>query len=269
MPNICLVNTGFPTNGSTSRSVAKTRSLWSQGKQLRIYFLNGTSIDQNTFLTAVRAWLFDAYNQQRTSLSYTVVAANQQSDIRVFFANNGVSWSYIGTEANGVAQNEPTLHLGNGDLDNAIHEFGHALGLLHEHGNPAANIQWNRQALYELGDRIGWTNQMIDEQIIARYDPRNVSYTDFDRLSAMIYPIEPGWTLDGFSQQRNLQPSPTDLEFLMQLYPIGTTTNTNTNTSTTNTGTTDTMMMMEDNSTTKSGGAGLAIAALIALIAIR
>ncbi len=29
-----------------------------------------------------------------------------------------------------------------------IHEFGHALGCVHEHSSPAATIPWNRDAVY-------------------------------------------------------------------------------------------------------------------------
>lgn len=30
-----------------------------------------------------------------------------------------------------------------------IYEFGHALGLHHEHQSPTANIQWNKEKVYE------------------------------------------------------------------------------------------------------------------------
>ena len=31
-----------------------------------------------------------------------------------------------------------------------VHEFGHALGCIHEHQSPAATFQWNKEAVYAV-----------------------------------------------------------------------------------------------------------------------
>jgi len=56
------------------------------------------------------------------------------------------SWSHIGTEANEIEPRQPTMNLGwlSGLTDAVsdtergviLHEFGHVLGLLHEHQSP-------------------------------------------------------------------------------------------------------------------------------------
>ena len=56
----------------------------------------------------------------------------------------GFSRTYIGTRANG-RPTEWTMNLDPTNVNRVIvlHETGHALGLLHEHLNPDANIEWD------------------------------------------------------------------------------------------------------------------------------
>jgi hypothetical protein len=66
--------------------------------------------------------------------------------IRIAFDPNGGSWSYVGKENTSIAADKPTMNLGwlDGSSDTItddehgviLHEFGHAIGLLHEHQSP-------------------------------------------------------------------------------------------------------------------------------------
>jgi len=65
--------------------------------------------------------------------------------IRISFDPNGGSWSYVGNENSTIDHNKPTMNLGwlkGGDTISdsergvILHEFGHVLGLLHEHQSP-------------------------------------------------------------------------------------------------------------------------------------
>ena len=43
------------------------------------------------------------------------------------------------------------------------HEFGHALGFIHEQASPIANIQWNKPVVYEYYQRVyGWSQASVD-----------------------------------------------------------------------------------------------------------
>ena len=61
------------------------------------------------------------------------------SEIRISFQSGG-SWSYVGKDCIGIPYQEPTMNLGwltETTDDNefrrvVLHEFGHALGLIHE-----------------------------------------------------------------------------------------------------------------------------------------
>ncbi len=42
-----------------------------------------------------------------------------------------------------------------------IHEFGHALGCLHEHQNPEGGIQWNIPGVYIYNRSKQWSDSQI------------------------------------------------------------------------------------------------------------
>src|SRR5262249_41383719 len=111
------------------------------------------------------------------------------------------------------------------------HEFGHTLGLLHEHMNPLSNIKWNKPVVYAYYLQYdGWDKDMVDQQVFDRY---NVSMTNkaYDSHSIMHYPIPKEFTLDGYSVAENDELSPDDIKLIGELYPFNKTlpiTNTTT-----------------------------------------
>ena len=106
-----------------------------------------------------------------------------------------------------------------------LHEFGHALGLIHEHQNPAGRHRLERAR----GDRgPERTAQQLDREqirhnVLDHYAPDAVTATDVDRLSIMMYPIPASWTNDGFSADLNGDLSETDIEFIRSVYSGDTT----------------------------------------------
>jgi len=66
--------------------------------------------------------------------------------VDLFFASPGGSWSYIGTDATKLPLESFTMNLGSVDRPTVLHEFGHALGLIHEHQSPfKGGFKWNRE----------------------------------------------------------------------------------------------------------------------------
>lgn len=150
--------------------------------------------------------------------------------IRISF-EPGPSWSFIGTDALDarIGPDEPTMNFGwltpatpQEELQRVVlHEFGHALGMIHEHQSPAASIPWNREALYAYygGPPNHWTPAQVDANVITRYSNEIANASAFDPHSIMLYPIPPEFTRGDFSVGWNRTLSPTDRAFITTIYP--------------------------------------------------
>lgn len=150
--------------------------------------------------------------------------------IRIGFAP-GASWSFIGTDARDplIAPNEPTMNFGwltpatpNDEVQRVVlHEFGHALGLVHEHQSPAAEIPWNREAVYAYyaGPPNHWTRAEVDRNLFQRYRRSETNFSAFDPDSIMLYPIPPEFTDGQFSVGWNRTLSAGDRAAIRTFYP--------------------------------------------------
>ncbi len=150
--------------------------------------------------------------------------------IRIGF-ERGASWSYIGTDALDPTLDDdaPTMNFGwftpataNDELQRVVlHEFGHALGMIHEHQNPAANIPWDRNAVYTYyaGPPNYWTQAQVDRNIFDRYSHDQANASAFDATSIMLYPIPSEFTNGKLTVGWNRALSATDRAYIGQLYP--------------------------------------------------
>ncbi|KAI1076103.1 hypothetical protein F5B20DRAFT_584665 [Whalleya microplaca] len=73
-----------------------------------------------------------------------------------------------------------------------LHEFGHALGFLHEHSSPACTIEWNKRAVRCMYHQH--SKEDLEVNFFQRENPDITVCSDFDRNSIMIYNI-PGTLL--------------------------------------------------------------------------
>ena len=152
------------------------------------------------------------------------------AEIRVHFRPGEGSWSYEGTQCLKVTSPEPTMNFGWLRADSPIeeiesavlHEFGHVLGLAHEHNNPAGAIPWNRKKTYETmcGPPNNWTNEMVNQNLFStRAEDRFPFSKPFDPLSIMTYSFPSELTNGELIFGRNVAISPGDKEFVSRLYP--------------------------------------------------
>jgi hypothetical protein len=151
-----------------------------------------------------------------------------QADIRISFKQKG-SWSHLGTYCRKVPADQPTMNYGwlspQSTEDEVarvvLHEFGHALGCVHEHSNPGGGIKWKKEKVYEYftGPPNNWTRAQVDRNLFQTYDKDLTLYSALDRASIMMYPIDPRFTEDGFSVSLNRELSATDKDFIHKMYP--------------------------------------------------
>ncbi len=151
----------------------------------------------------------------------------RNADIRISFRKIG-SWSYVGTEAEEVKAKGATMNLAideqtRPDYVKATirHEFGHALGLKHEHQNWKKDFTWNEAAILEYYAAAGWTNQKTVHNVLRslKDGPEStLRAEEFDPKSIMLYPIRAEHTSEGFSSQMNLELSALDKQTIRQLY---------------------------------------------------
>ena len=202
---------------SKSRAAAEKLYKWKTGKEIYIKFLGGTPQQRNQVKRYAAEWM------KYANLKFVYVADHSPySDVRIAFDQMDGAWSYIGIVAQVINQEAPTMNLGWIDNATVLHEFGHMLGLIHEHQNPKGAIRWNWQALradLSVAPNF-WSDDEIRSNITDHYLPENIEGTEVDRKSIMMYPIPRRWTLDGFTAADNKTLSDWDKSFIGFIYPF-------------------------------------------------
>jgi hypothetical protein len=203
------------------RGAVVRKKLWKPGRILRVRYLDGDPAIQRRLEPFAHQW------SQFANIKF-VFGNDPDAEIRISFKGTG-SWSYIGTDALGIPKNQPTMNFGwlkpdTSDTEYSrvvIHEFGHALGFIHEHQNPVAEIPWDKPKVYAYyaGPPNRWTSQQTDVNLFQRYAAEETNYTAFDKQSIMLYPIPNDFTIGDFEVGWNTKLSDMDKQFIAQIYP--------------------------------------------------
>ena len=171
-----------PAGYGMLRASGERRKLWPK-KTLNVCFVEKNRQEDEIFEMA-QMW------SNYCGIQFKKVTSRYGSDIRIGFNEDEGAWSYVGTDCAEIPLNELTMNLGFIDRATVLHEFGHALGLIHEHQSPGeGGFEWNRSVVIKdcEGPPNYWDKQTIRSNIFYRYKKSRISGTKYDRKSIMHY----------------------------------------------------------------------------------
>jgi hypothetical protein len=204
----------------------ETGKLWRNGRTLGIAFLDGTSVQKKLAKEKASLWC----KCQSIKFNFNGKA---NSEIRISFKfDPGSSWSGVGTDClvrEYFPLDQPTMNFGWLEDDTSdiewrrvvVHEFGHALGAIHEHQNPKSGIKWNLPAVYKYfsGPPNNWPKEQIDYNVVQKYSMDQINGTKYDIKSIMLYAFPPELTLNKKGTPENTNLSANDKKFIGKMYP--------------------------------------------------
>jgi hypothetical protein len=208
-----------------TRAALLGETKWKPGEVIKVSFLDGDPVVQEKVKQMALGWVAPGM----ANLTLQFVKQKTKGDVRISFKYEG-SWSVLGTTCRRILnRRQPTMNYGWLDRNSSddeirrvvLHEFGHALGLVHEHESPGGKINWNReQVIKDLSSPPNnWPLDVIEHNMFEPYDKKETNFTVLDPTSIMMYPIPAKWTLDGFSTDLNTDLSPLDRQFIRVQYP--------------------------------------------------
>jgi hypothetical protein len=182
-------------------------------------------IDKNkmSIIDSIKLIINERYNKFN-GIIFEFVDNINDSDIRIGFDSTQGAWSYVGLDSKNVEyKNQPTMNLGWFDVATVLHEFGHSLGLVHEHQNFKNNpVQWNNDIIYSWALQTqGWDKETTKRNIIEKYNITQLNGSVFDSKSIMLYFFPNDITLNNKGTSENLRLSATDVVYLSETYPGG------------------------------------------------
>jgi serralysin len=198
---------------------------WTNGKTLQCRFLDGETAWQDKVKANAKIW------EQFANIKLDFVT-DGDAEVRISFFADAGSWSAVGTDAlveSYFPKFQPTMNFGwlRGDTADqeyervVVHEFGHALGCIHEHQSPTEKLKWDKQAVYRYfsGPPNYWSKDDIDHNVLQKYSPQGLSATPFDLASIMLYQFSAELFTDHKGTPNNTQLSARDKAMIAQMYP--------------------------------------------------
>jgi serralysin len=198
---------------------------WDNNYNLRCRFLDGSDKQQEKLIEKAKIW------EKFAAVKISFVE-DSDAEIRISFAADPGSWSAVGTDCldhGYFPLHQPTMNFGwlheNTDEDEwervVVHEFGHALGCIHEHQSPSEHLKWNKTAVYKAfsGPPNFWSKEEIDFNVLQKYSRKGMTYSIFDPESIMLYQFDGSLFTDHKGTPLNTHLSKLDKQMITRMYP--------------------------------------------------
>ena len=205
---------------SLSRMATEIDKEWKTGRRLTVGFMGGQKTVKDRVIRHAKMWMDYA------NIELDFKSTKKPADIRIAFKDDG-SWSAVGTQCLSMDSAEPTMNFGwlTPTLDDleynrvVLHEFGHALGCIHEHERPDNGIPWDKPKVYAYYKQSdGWSKEEVDEQVFSKYDISQIRANKLDKKSIMMYAVPNSLTKGDYEIGWNNGLSEADKKFIAKLY---------------------------------------------------
>lgn len=218
-----------------ARAAFLKAAIWPVGSTLNIFFQEGTPAQQAWVVKVVREHIEPLVNLN-FRWSNEIQMDPYDTTIRITMNPDLGAWSLLGTDALTANPLEPTMNLGwidddvNYDTTESrgtgavvIHEFGHALGMIHEHSAPTTAIQWKCDNVRASLSRPpnGWDDPTIYWNVFNRYAQSEINGSAYDPKSIMHYWYPSEWICNAeeLNLTVNTKLSDLDKQWLSIIYP--------------------------------------------------
>lgn len=221
--NACSASVPEPPPGQLG-AVLDADNAWPNGSTLRIGFADGSQEAREAVRDMAKRWT------DRANLKFDFVLSGTANDldVRITFDTSRCS-SYVGTASRYVAESgDITMNLCHMDEQIGsdrfqrvvLHEFGHAMGLKHEHQNPNVKFEWNYDYVYNYySTHAGWSRGDTDRWVLDPMAASSVLASEHDPDSVMHYTFPAEFTKDGTTFGGKNAISTLDAQHIAQWYP--------------------------------------------------
>ena len=202
------------------RGVAEKKGIWPQFATITISTTGLTEEQRALVKKNICKWA------PHVNLKFKFID-RPDGDIRVI-ADKNLDGGFLGHTPNAEGTIRPPLIMGIGfregpdpDIERVIlHEFGHALGLHHEHQHPDSTLGIKEELIEEKKKTLSADQlERFNSQYLYTFPRHRVITSPYDQKSIMHYPFKAESLNSGKSIPPNKELSKGDIDFISSLYP--------------------------------------------------